>query len=235
MLQSLKKFLLKWLKLLLLDLSWDAMKTWVGGHIAIIVPTAAISFIAQWMVRNLYTCLNSPFQCIILNHSEILLLIGLVLILLLILINNEKSEKKFIEISKKISAKDEDKSHKISEEVKKEIKSVLAKFYHILTTERKFLGSHQAQALQYFKELTSAFDGISRNPEVVEDENCYRMIDNTRNRAELILVMATNVVSGQERLIGNKITNHDYLQSIEPIFNEFLGHKREIFQHLKRL
>jgi hypothetical protein len=235
MLQSLKKFLPKWLKFLLFDISWDATKTWIGGHITIIVPTAAISFIGQRMVRDLYTCLDSPFQCIVSNYSEILLVIGLVLMLLSILINNKESEKKFTELNKKISAKEQSKPNRISEEVKKEIKTVIAKYFHILATERKVLGRVQAQALRYFKELPNDFDAISRNPEVVEDEGLFRMIENARNKAEVILNMAANVVSEEERLIGNKMTNHEYLQSVEPIFSQFEEHKKEIFQHLRNL
>ena len=237
MLQSLKKFLPKWLKFLLFDISWDATKTWIGGHITIIVPTAAISFIGQHRVRDLYACLeDSPFQCIVSNYSEILLVIGLLLMLLSILINNKESEKKFTELNKKISAKEQSKPNRISEELKKEIKTVIAKYFQILATDLKILGLLQAKNLQYLNERsTNDFYTILRNPEVVEDEGLFRMIDNAREMVTVILVKAANVVSEEERLIGNKMTNHEYLQSVEPIFSKFEEHKKEIFQHLRNL
>ena len=235
MFKYLKKLLPKWLKFLVCDLSWDAIKTWVGGHITILLPTTAICFIAQGTARNLYTCLNSPLQCITSNYSDIILVIGFVLMLLSILISNKESERKFIELSKKISAKEEVRPHKISEEVKKEIKTVVARYYHILATERKILHLHQSIASQYFEEIPGSFNKISQHPEVVEDEKLFQIIENARNRAALILHMARKVVSDQKWLTGEEMTNHEYLQGIEPIFNEFQEYKDEIFQHLKSL
>lgn len=86
--ERIKKYLPKSLKFLLFDISWDAIKTWVGAKITIIIPTAAFSFIGQ----NLYFCLDSPFYCVTSNYSEILLVIGLILMLLSIIINKKEYE-----------------------------------------------------------------------------------------------------------------------------------------------
>lgn len=205
--------------------SVETCKNAVYNHItSLILSSSFITIIASQYSKIragvLANCKYEWWGCAMKLSEPLLIIISFSLMWLYIL----RSEEKFSQ-----------KPHKISEGIKKEIKTVIAKYYHILATERKVLGVVQAQALQYFKELPSDFDTISQNPEVVEDESLFRMIDNARNRAGVILNMAANVVSEQERSMGNKMTNHEYLQSIETIFSQFEGHKKEIFQHLKNL
>jgi hypothetical protein len=111
---------------------------------------------------------------------------------------------------------------------------VISKYYQILATERKVLGRLKEEALDYFKATQGDFNEIGRIPEIVENERLFQAIDNARNRAEVIFAFATKVISDGERLVGDKTTNHEYLQVIEPVFIQFLEHKREIFEHFKQ-
>ena len=94
--QLIKKRLPKSFKSLLFDLSWDAAKTFIFAHIPTFIPVVAVILIGQ----KLYSCLEQPFHCITHNYSEMLLVIGLVLMLLSILINRKESENKFAELKK---------------------------------------------------------------------------------------------------------------------------------------
>ena len=163
------------------------------------------------------------------------MVIGLILIPLSIIINKREIEKKFSELNQKILSDKQAQHHKISDDLKKEIKTVIAKYFHILTTERKIFWEFPNLTNKYFLEIPTDFNKISQNPGVVEDEELFRMINNARYRAARILYMARNVFSDQKHLAASKITSHEYLQEIEPIFKQFLDHKEEIFQHLKNL
>lgn len=234
MFQLIKKCLPKSLKFLLFDLSWDAAKTWIFAHISTVIPVAAVIFIGQKMIKDFYSCLGQPFQCITHNYSEMLLVIGLVLMLLSILINRKESENKFAEQAKKLSEKNDVSPKKFSETTKESVLKVISKYYQILATERKVLGRVKESALAYFKAIPDDFNEIGRIPEIVENERLFQAIDNARNRAAVIFSCATQVISDGERLVGDKTTNHEYLQVIEPVFSQFLEHKREIFEHFKQ-
>ena len=129
---------------------------------------------------------------------------------------------------------DEIPSLNFPETTKESVLKVISKYYQILAKERKVLGYKKEQALAYFKAIPDDFNEIGRIPEIVENERLFQAIDNARNRARVIFSCATQVVSDGERLVGDKMTNHEYLQAIEPVFSQFLEHKREIFEHFKQ-
>jgi hypothetical protein len=234
MFQLIKKHFFKSPKLLLFDLSWDAAKAWIFAHISTFIPVVGVIFIVQKMIKDFYSCLGQPFQCITHNYSETLLVIGSVLMLLSILTNRKESENKFAELAKKLSEKNDVSPKKFSETTKESVLKVISKYYQILATERKFLGHVKERALDHFKEIPNDFNEIGRIPEIVENERLFQAIDDAKNRAAFIFRCATKVISDGERLVGDKTTNHDYLQAIEPFFIQFLEHKREIFEHFKQ-
>ena len=230
MFQLIKKRLPKSFKSLLFDLSWDAAKTFIFAHIPTFIPVVAVILIGQ----KLYSCLEQPFHCITHNYSEMLLVIGLVLMLLSILINRKESENKFAELKKNSLRKNDVSPKKFSETTKESVLKVISKYYRILATERKVLGSVKGPALDYLKEMSDDFDEIGGIPEIAGNERLFQAIYNAKNRAAGIFCCATQVILDDERPVGDKTTNHEYLQAIEPFFREFLEHKREIFEHFEQ-
>jgi hypothetical protein len=232
--QFIKNYLQKWCKFIFIDLSWDFVKTWFYAHILTIIPFAAVLFIVQNIIKNFYSCLGQPFQCVTSNYSEILLVIGLVLILLSIIINQKDSKNKFATLAKEFAAKENTTHRKFSETTREATLKVISKYYQILSTERKHLGHVEEVSQIYFREIPGEFNEICRIPEIVENEDLFQEIDNARNRAALIFHFASQVVRDGEKLTTSNMTNHDYLQMIEPIFNQFLEHKKKIFEYFRQ-